>query len=159
MNDYVIAILVLSIVSFVLFVCTYALGRILTQPIVGKWSGLIVFATAIVTTFMAFGVARSGIGEDYKLSTIFFVSYLITTNFVVAPFLYKLDKSRAKRKGSERIPELSLHAVAYIGGPVGAILSQRIFRHKTKKPKFQYISWAALAICFGIALVLGMSGG
>ena len=159
MNDYTIAISVLSIFLVILFSGTYVVVRILTQPIVGKWCGLIVSATALVTTIISFGIARAGIAEDIPLSTIFLGSFLLTVNFIVAPYVYWLDKKRSKRHGSERIPEISLHAVAYIGGPVGALVSQRIFRHKTKKTKYQYVSWSALILCFIFSLWLCTLGG
>lgn len=55
----------------------------------------------------------------------------------VAFGMYTLDKGAARRNGW-RIPESSLHAVALFGGWPGALLAQRILRHKTRKPSFQW---------------------
>ncbi len=48
------------------------------------------------------------------------------------------DKSAA-RNMMRRIPELNLLFVALIGGSVGAVLGQQMYRHKTRKEPFQSI--------------------
>ena len=47
------------------------------------------------------------------------------------------DKLRAK-KGTFRIPEATLFAIAIIGGAIGCILGMYTFRHKTKHWHFVY---------------------
>lgn len=57
----------------------------------------------------------------------------------IATFLtYGADKHRAKN-GLWRIPEKVLLAEAFFMGAPGAILGMQIFRHKTRKPKFQIL--------------------
>ena len=46
-----------------------------------------------------------------------------------------IDKQKARR-GAWRIPEATLMGVAILGGSIGAIAGMRLFRHKTKHPKF-----------------------
>lgn len=46
-----------------------------------------------------------------------------------------IDKQKARR-GAWRIPEATLMGVAVLGGSIGAIAGMRLFRHKTKHPKF-----------------------
>ena len=46
-----------------------------------------------------------------------------------------VDKRRAVRK-RWRIPERQLLLVAFLGGSVGLYLGFRVFRHKTRHPKF-----------------------
>lgn len=46
-----------------------------------------------------------------------------------------VDKRRAVRK-LWRIPERQLMLVAFFGGAVGLYLGFRVFRHKTRHPKF-----------------------
>ena len=65
------------------------------------------------------------------------VYWLIAVN-LVAFILYGEDKSYAKNN-KRRIPEKVLLFWAWIGGSVGAFLGMRIFRHKTKKPKFYVV--------------------
>jgi uncharacterized membrane protein YsdA (DUF1294 family) len=63
--------------------------------------------------------------------------------------LYALDKSAAK--GNRwRIEENTLHFCGLIGGWPGALLAQRIFRHKTKKTAFQVVFWITVVLNMGI---------
>jgi len=62
------------------------------------------------------------------------VYYLVAVN-LAAFVLYGVDKMYAKN-GARRIPERTLLFWAWIGGSIGAFLGMRIFRHKTRKPKF-----------------------
>ena len=49
--------------------------------------------------------------------------------------LYGLDK-RASMRGGWRTSETRLHLVELLGGWPGALLAQRVFRHKTRKQPF-----------------------
>ncbi len=51
---------------------------------------------------------------------------------------YYMDKKRAE-KGGWRIPEINLHCFELLGGWPGALLGQRIFRHKTLKKPYQAV--------------------
>lgn len=53
--------------------------------------------------------------------------------------LYGLDKIAA-RNGWRRIPEFILHLLALLGGWPGAVLAQRVFRHKTENAPFSAFS-------------------
>jgi uncharacterized membrane protein YsdA (DUF1294 family) len=65
------------------------------------------------------------------------------------------DKDAA-RKGQWRVPESRLLWLALIGGSLGAVLAQRLLRHKTRKEPFrtQLMLICALHV---IALVAGLS--
>lgn len=54
---------------------------------------------------------------------------------VVAFTLYGVDKRRARR-GAWRIPEKTLLLFTWLFGGVGAFAGMRVFRHKTKHPRF-----------------------
>lgn len=62
------------------------------------------------------------------------VIYLIIVNAV--GFLLMLSDKQKAKKGAWRIPEATLMGVAAIGGSLGAFAGMRLFRHKTKHPKF-----------------------
>ena len=68
--------------------------------------------------------------------TLFVIAaYAIAIN--LAGFLaFAWDKHRA-RNGMWRLPERTLLALAAIGGTLGAIIGQRVLRHKTWKEPFQ----------------------
>ncbi len=59
--------------------------------------------------------------------------------------LYGYDK-RAARRGTWRVPERVLHGLALLGGSPGALLGQRVFRHKTAKRSFQFAFWAIVVL-------------
>ncbi|MBD1577128.1 DUF1294 domain-containing protein [Vibrio sp. S11_S32] len=61
-----------------------------------------------------------------------FIMSLVT--FIV----YWKDK-RAARKDLWRTPEKTLHILAFAGGWPGALIAQKVFRHKTRKLSFQII--------------------
>ncbi len=70
---------------------------------------------------------------------------------------YGADKSAA-RNGRRRISEPSLHLLALAGGWPGALVAQRVFRHKTKKQPFQGVFWGTvIGNCLLLAAYLGMS--
>ncbi len=73
------------------------------------------------------------------LAYIIVVLALSTIAFV----LYGFDKRRAQQ-GGRRIPEKTLQLLALFGGWPGAVLGQRVFRHKTQKPSFRVVFWACV---------------
>ena len=59
--------------------------------------------------------------------------------------LYGLDK-RAATRGGRRTPEARLHFFELLGGWPGALLAQRVFRHKTRKTSFLVVFYLATAV-------------
>jgi uncharacterized membrane protein YsdA (DUF1294 family) len=65
--------------------------------------------------------------------------------------LYRADKAAAIR-GDWRVSESSLQVVAVLGGWPGALVAQRLYRHKTRKQSFQTVFWAGVVInCAALA--------
>jgi uncharacterized membrane protein YsdA (DUF1294 family) len=64
---------------------------------------------------------------------------------VIAVAAFWLDKRLAVR-GARRIPERTLHLIELFGGWPGALLAQRIFRHKRGKPGFYLVTWLIVAL-------------
>lgn len=59
--------------------------------------------------------------------------------------LYALDKHRARRH-AWRISETMLHGVELLGGWPGALLAQRVFRHKLQKGRYMLVFWTIVAL-------------
>ncbi len=62
------------------------------------------------------------------------IIYLLLIN-AAGCLLMRADKKRAIQK-RWRISEATLMTVAAIGGSIGTLLGMRLFRHKTRHPKF-----------------------
>ena len=66
-------------------------------------------------------------------------------------WLYAQDKEAAQL-GNRRIPENTLHVVAFLGGWPAAWLAQQKLRHKTQKQPFRQIYFCTIA--FNIILII-----
>ena len=75
-------------------------------------------------------------------------AYLASVN-VVTVGLYGLDKHRSTAGGT-RVPEKVLHLIAFVGATPAAFASQRLFRHKTIKARFQIWFWIIFAAQVGL---------
>ena len=72
----------------------------------------------------------------------------------VAFVTYGLDKAAAAR-GRWRTPEITLHLIAVLGGWPGALLGQRVFRHKTRKQPFRAVFWGTVIVnCLALVWLL-----
>jgi uncharacterized membrane protein YsdA (DUF1294 family) len=71
---------------------------------------------------------------------------------VATVLAYGVDKSAAERN-RWRVKESTLHMFALVGGWPGALIAQRMFRHKSRKPSFQ-AGFMATVILNCLALML-----
>lgn len=62
---------------------------------------------------------------------------------------YGWDKRQASN-GGRRVPERTLHLLAFLGGWPGAWLGQYQFRHKTQKVTFRLVFWIVVILHVGI---------
>lgn len=69
---------------------------------------------------------------------------------------YAWDKSAAKH-GKWRIRERALHLLSLAGGWPGALIAQKMLRHKSKKPSFQWLFWVTVALHCGLLGLLLIS--
>jgi len=70
-----------------------------------------------------------------KTLVLFLVYQFISIN-IVTYLAYWVDK-RAAVRGEWRIPERNLHTLEMLGGWSGALLAQKILRHKNKKKSYR----------------------
>jgi|GEM_PF-958297 len=78
---------------------------------------------------------------------------------------YGWDKHQAVA-GGRRVPERTLHILAFMGGWPGAWMGQKRFRHKTKKLSFLIVFWCIVllhlavvgAIAYGTRIAEANSG-
>lgn len=77
--------------------------------------------------------------------------YLIASSLAFAT--YGIDKAAAIG-GWWRIPEAFLHLLGFVGGWPGALVAQRVFRHKSGKVSFQVAFWIVAALNSAVALWL-----
>lgn len=78
--------------------------------------------------------------------------YLLIIN-ALSFLLMLIDKQKAK-KDRWRIPEKTLTAVAILGGSLGGIAGMKLFRHKTKHPKFSIGLPVILAVQILLAVII-----
>jgi uncharacterized membrane protein YsdA (DUF1294 family) len=97
-------------------------------------------ACAIAAAFFALLAALTFLGHMPKqLLAAYALLSMIT--FV----MYGIDKAAAG-KGRRRTPEATLLFAGLIGGWPGALVAQRLFRHKTRKQPFQVIFWCGVVM-------------
>jgi uncharacterized membrane protein YsdA (DUF1294 family) len=73
-----------------------------------------------------------------------YVGWLVIASIVTFA-LYGWDKRQAGLQ-RWRVPEKRLHWLSLVGGWPGAIIGQRLFRHKTQKLSFKLMFWVAVLI-------------
>ncbi|MGB5806339.1 DUF1294 domain-containing protein [Castellaniella sp.] len=73
--------------------------------------------------------------------------YIIAS--IVAFLAYAIDKSAALRN-QWRTQESTLHLFALLGGWPGALVAQRLLRHKSSKASFQAAFWGTVVLNCGV---------
>ncbi|MFV0561196.1 MAG: DUF1294 domain-containing protein [Enterococcus sp.] len=74
--------------------------------------------------------------------------YLIVLNLYLF-CLMGYDKHQA-RVGAWRVPEVNLLLVGLLGGGLGGLISQRVFHHKTRKPRFTVVFLLGIGTALGL---------
>ena len=73
------------------------------------------------------------------------VPLLYISASVLVFVLYRMDKIAALR-GHRRTPEDTLLVAGLIGGWPGALVAQRLLRHKSAKPSFRVLLWTSVVL-------------
>jgi uncharacterized membrane protein YsdA (DUF1294 family)/cold shock CspA family protein len=107
----------------------------------------------LTATFLVF-VAGSAFAGKLPIAVVWI--YLAAS--LVAFVAYALDKSAA-RNDRWRTKESTLHLFALAGGWPGALAAQRLLRHKSSKPSFQFVFWVTVVLnCCALAWFFSTSG-
>ncbi|MGQ4877226.1 DUF1294 domain-containing protein [Billgrantia sp. LNSP4103-1] len=100
----------------------------------------LMMACSVAAAFFALLAALSVLGHvPWQLIAAYALLSVITFA------MYGIDKAAAG-KGKRRTPEATLLLAGLIGGWPGALVAQRLFRHKTRKQPFQAIFWCAVVL-------------
>lgn len=95
-------------------------------------------AFAIATMFFALLVGLAALG---RVPVLLLAPYVLFS--LVGFAMYRADKVAAER-GSWRISEANLLAIALVGGWPGALVARRVYRHKTTKQPFRTLFWGTV---------------
>lgn len=76
----------------------------------------------------------------------------------IAIIAYGMDKSAATAS-RQRTPESTLHLLGLLCGWPGALLAQRVFRHKSRKQEFQSTFWGIVVINVAALMIFGSDTG
>lgn len=81
-----------------------------------------------------------------------FVMWFLFAN-ILTLVIYGADKLAA-RKAWRRVPETTLLVFGVVGGWPGAMVGQRLFRHKTQKQPFK--TYFIVSVIVSIAVMVGI---
>jgi uncharacterized membrane protein YsdA (DUF1294 family) len=73
------------------------------------------------------------------------IALLYCSTSLLCFLLYARDK-HAARHGAWRTPEKHLQLLALLGGWPGALLAQKLLRHKSRKASFQRLFWSMVGL-------------
>lgn len=110
------------------------------------WAALAWLALAFITL----GCEFLPVGPDPRWFLSIYASLTVGMSLISFAF-YGVDKRRARRN-QQRIPERRLHLLALLGGWPGALIAQRIFRHKTQKVSFRMMYWLIVLLHVTVAV-------
>lgn len=87
-----------------------------------------------------------------KTFMLFLVFHLVSIN-ITTMLAYYVDK-RAAIRHAWRVPENTLHTLEFLGGWLGALIAQKLFRHKTVKKSFRAIFWLMIVMEFSAVWII-----
>ena len=82
--------------------------------------------------------------SNTSLATVIYLTSVFVMSLVCFS-TYGWDKQRAKN-GGRRVSERTLQLLAFFGGWPGALIGQRLFRHKTEKLSFLAVFWLIVVL-------------
>ena len=122
-----------------------------TNPKPARAPGRPAPASPLVVLVLAY-VASIAMAIHYGLLPAMLPFWLIAANGLAMLFYYG-DKTAAQR-GKSRVAESTLHMLELAGGWPGALLAQRLFRHKTTKAAYRVAFWTMVIMHIAIVAAL-----
>jgi uncharacterized membrane protein YsdA (DUF1294 family) len=105
------------------------------------------------------GLFITAIGAWVLLAKLHWAVLALYAALSLATFrLYSLDKAAAE-KGRWRTSEGTLLLWGLLGGWPGALIAQKVRRHKSRKQPFQFFFWITVAVNCGVLVGLGTAVG
>lgn len=114
------------------------IGSLLTSFVVFMLMYFLISHMFVHTVYFAY------IKQTLNMSTVL-LSYLLEISLTTM-VMYVYDKFKAIYGWGMRVPEMVLHILEALGGTPGALLSQRMFKHKRRKTSFYKITWMILVV-------------
>jgi uncharacterized membrane protein YsdA (DUF1294 family)/cold shock CspA family protein len=143
-GEYRLGTLPIWVIAMIPFVSSVFL---IQQPnLANGWSLETICSTAI--GFLTHKTQACNIYKNLHIptSTRKFIPFIVYFFLSLFTFIaYALDKIKAHRN-EWRISEKTLHWLEFLGGWPGALIAQRVIRHKNKKASFQVIFWVIVII-------------
>ncbi|MEP3636484.1 MAG: DUF1294 domain-containing protein [Paracoccaceae bacterium] len=136
-------LLLFSVVCVVLYFVVRIIFSIVFTKLTAHWVSIAVTMSYVIGAMIGqiagqFGTLHHD-GDVLRAIGIMVLSTLIALNFAALPALYGWDKrlSRSTGENTTRVPENALHALTGLGGAVGSMIGQHVFKHKRSKASYQ----------------------
>lgn len=108
---------------------------------------------AVLVPWLVLAAALGGLAWSIAEGRLPFESVFVVAGLSALTYIvYALDK-HAAQSGRWRVQESTLHALELAGGWPGALIAQRVLRHKTRKPSYRVAFWCMVLL--NIAAVAG----
>jgi uncharacterized membrane protein YsdA (DUF1294 family) len=107
------------------------------------WLCALHIAVMLVASWLKFPSLQYPLWHPYY-SYFLVIVHLVSINLVTV-LGYGWDKRQA-RYSQWRVPERTLHALAFMGGTLAAFGASKFFRHKTIKGQFRQMMWAVVVM-------------
>jgi uncharacterized membrane protein YsdA (DUF1294 family) len=112
------------------------------------YAGMMILAAYLCENYLGWHVAWFK-----KTSLLLFLLFHIPLINLFTFIAYGHDKHAAQNH-QWRIPEIQLHTLEVLGGTIGAIMGQKVFKHKYKKKSYMLGFFATIVIQVGAFLFI-----
>lgn len=131
-----------------------SVGKGIMKPVANKRRAASSYIPLVFAALFVLFVTTETLERRLPLPVVVIYGLVSILTFLV----YRFDKAAAQH-GRWRTKESSLLLLGLVGGWPGAVLAQRVLRHKSRKKSFQWAFWGTVVINFvALAWLLASSG-